>query len=116
MHRGTSKTVPFFKLDLSLPKYMGCQSYKPLISTAIKGTFYWKVKLPYLALLRYMRAAVGSAHLSAKSKSNSNKQRLETSLRSHGGSCVSTALHACTLTCDRCTDEAADLLSNCHRA
>lgn len=69
MHWGTSKIVPFFKLDLSLPKYMGCQSYKPLISTAIKGTFYWKVKVPYLALLKYMRAVVGSAHLSAKSKS-----------------------------------------------
>lgn len=32
------------------------------------------------------------------------------------GDSVSTVLHACTVSCDRCTEQAADLLSNCHRA
>lgn len=49
---------PFFKLDLSLLKYVGNLSYRPLISS--KDYLYWKEKkLPYMALLRYLLSSVG---------------------------------------------------------
>lgn len=112
------KNCSFLQTGLQFAQKCVCQSYRPLLSTAIKGTFYWKEKkLPLHAPSQVPAGRCLVLHTSQLNlKSSSNTQRLETSLGNPGGPCVGTVLRACTLTCDRCTNWVAGVSSNHHRA